>query len=278
VFFIFFIFIFVSDLYAIPPGYISPDNGYCDENTTKDEYVEVWWSNVGGQMVQAQWNVKMTEFITMAQRVAHRTLDYPEPPFVYKDDNAPWDNGDPWSDTWGVCAYFILLDFHPNSVIGPDPIWNELDVNIWHNSTVNLSPESTWRIVGVDDIVPGFIGWTKPLTKLCVVEKNVENKIYLHEWGHCFEPECDGDWNATKPNGNGIYNWGPLTQGLAPHYGHYVNEATGFWWQVFQPWYALNIMHFNPECGTDGDYNWRHEKYPWYYWHYYDSFRWDENY
>ena len=87
------------------------------------------------------------------------------------------------------------------------------------NGTINLTPNTHWRIIGVNKINDiSFFGITKEMTKLSIVLKSVSTKFYLHEWGHCYEPE------------------------------------------------------------VDGDNNWRHEKYPWYIHHYYNSYRWDENY
>jgi len=136
-----------------------------------------------------------------------------------------------------------------------------------------LTPNTHWRIIGVNKINDiSFFGITKEMTKLSIVLKSVSTKIYLHEWGHCYEPEVDGDWDNLNPNGMppGIYKW-PLTYGI--HYGQYSDGA-----RFYQPWYGLNIMHFGDGNGYDGDNNWRHEKYPWYIHHYYNSYRWDENY
>lgn len=260
--------------HSVPPGYISTDNGYCEEDNTKDEVIEVWWSNVGSVSSEALWNnTIIPELRNMAQRVQHVTLGFPEAPFVYADSGPPWNNGDPWSDTWGVCAYFVLRAYHGNSTLGPDPIRNIIDVNSWDNATRGLTPETTWRIVGVNNIEPNFIGWTKTDTKLTIIEKWTGPKVKLHEWGHCFEPEPDGDWNNGMPNGiSGIYLW-PVQAGL--HYGEYSTPPFSFFCE--QPWYGLNIMHFTTDFGSDGDYNWRHEKYPWFTQHNYDSYRWSEN-
>lgn len=257
--------------YGVPANQISPYNGACDQGRTKDEFLEVWWTNIGSPSSTAQWqNTKIPDFLDVAHRVDNRTLGYPNAPFVYADDNAPWNNGDPWSDTWGVCAYFSLVAYHDtiaSATNTPDPVLNLNQVDLWDNYTGAGTPSTTWRIVCVNGLPTGLYGWTKIDTKLTILRKSSATRHYLHEWGHCNEPEPDSGGN--NPNPAGIYLW-PYA---GSHYGQYDSSNS----YVAQPYYGFNFMHYADDNGRDGDYNFRHEKYPWFRVRYWNSFRWDEN-
>lgn len=156
----------VSIIYCVPPDYVG-NNEFCDTTHTKDEIVDVFWSLAGAQTSYTYWQyVMMPSFRDVAQTVNNPTLQLPDFPFV--DSNAV-----PWSDTWGVCAYFDCNSYTP--MYGPDPVRNLADVNMWINLTAPLSDAQAWRVIGVVDInIPGVdcVGIT-PETgeKLSIVEK-----------------------------------------------------------------------------------------------------------
>lgn len=250
-------------VYGVPNPYIG-DNGFCDETHTKDEWVDLFWSNVGSQITYNYYlNTMLPSFRYMAQRVNITTLRWPTMPFVTSA-------GVLWSDTWGVCAYFYATGFFPNSNLGPDPIETDDDITEWVANTIHEPypyNEGIWRIVGVDDLsLPyprdGYIGYVPGnpgSVKIAFIEKSqvANTKVFLHEWGHT--PNYNGE-------GAGYYFWPPV---LAVHYG----GENGF-----PAYYYLNIMFRDEsDAGEDGDCNWKAAKYPWTN-PWYNSFRWDQNY
>ncbi|MEW6234426.1 MAG: hypothetical protein AB1656_03475 [Candidatus Omnitrophota bacterium] len=271
--------------FGVPPGYIGI-NGFCEYSNTRDEYIELWWPSLGLGITQDYWeNTIVPALDVFAQTVDVVTIGLATAPFFKADNATPWTNGAPWSDTWGVCAFFCSTGCHINSDLANAIIRDVNDINAWDTATRGSVPESTYRVVGVADIYIQILyaGITKPCSRLSLIRKyNIVSvsapyaaKVFLHEWGHTYEPY----FPSLTVNDTGMYQWPSERTPPAPpfegyHYGEYVYATQN---RIEQSCFNWNIMHWDGRCGWDGDWNWRFEKYPWLN-PYYNSFRWDQNY
>lgn len=242
---------------VLDENYVSSDNLYCDYDNTIVQWISVFNAQDVSQMENC--SQCYNDLTTIAQKVNTETYGWENYPFLDS-------SGDPWSDTWGICVYFEGNESSQEyGITGSLPNYNSafgIASYIFEENSHN------WTILiisGFSDDYAGYLGLTLYQMKFTYVTTATLNQNVLHEFGHTGyssgylqDPATVVGYDST-----GIYYWYCNNH---EHYGQYP---------VPQQNYDLNFMHFDTNCGFDGDYNYKNPEFPFFPEHFGDSYRFD---